>query len=543
MGWGAFAVTMRCWALSGLWLMCATLLASCSTLDLTHPAEVTKWGTGGTALEGAAYLTVYDNELKQLSMLAQAEDASLAQRLVACRNADLAAVLDSPSPEYTLACPPHDARGGEAYFQAILAKRLEDAAGTRSDARTLSGLKLGMDRDDQNTVIGQYLLDNARQDYARDHPAPKRVAAKPQGKGGAASPTPKPFDASCEALAHDDVATLEAAGADVIQMRCKELANLNDLRDAALATFLGIAKLPSCTPTPAGPRLLVAYCIGWRSSATSTQGAADAASDLEVKLQAEVKAATAANTQSEDSLAQFGKELQSDLNQLPNGLAKTSALAQLSEIVDAISRADICNEPKQFDTATVAAAKCDSTSATPVETKASDTWAFLNALAMLADASNSKSRSVQWLAGAQAIIAAQKADAQLQSDQDAANVSAAQEEFRALVVEVTEDAAAQLYLSKMPGHPCGVTPMSCALPLWIDATNRGVIPAAVLAGRADQVAREYAVRRERAVADRRSQLLIAAANAEDAGVKAGIDPAKLTTLFFDLAAIAVVAAK
>ncbi|MFI4973068.1 MAG: hypothetical protein ACHP84_00855 [Caulobacterales bacterium] len=235
--------------------------------------------------------------------------------------------------------------------------------------------------------------------------------------------------------------------------------------------------------------------------------------------------------------------MQGDIDLLPSGLAKVDALAHLSEIVDAISRADICNEPKQFDAATVTAAKCDAASATPIQTKASDSWAFLNALAMLADATNPKSRSVQWLAGAQAIIAAQTADAKLQADRDAAKVSAAQAEFRALVIEVTEDADAQLYLNKAPRHDCGAAAMTCSLPLWIDATNRGAIPAAILAGHADQIDREYAVRRERAVADRRSQLLIAAANAEDAGVKAGVDPTMLTTLLFDLAAVAAVAAK
>ena len=75
--------------------------------------------------------------------------------------------------------------------------------------------------------------------------------------------------------------------------------------------------------------------------------------------------------------------------------------------------------------------------------------------------------------------------------------------------------------------------MACALPLYVDALNRGGIPAALLAGRAGQIAREYAVRRERAAADKESQLLIAASNQLDAGTQAGIDRDKLIGFVFD----------
>ncbi|MFI4973069.1 MAG: hypothetical protein ACHP84_00860 [Caulobacterales bacterium] len=243
----------RCGVLAALFVLAATLLAGCSTLDITHPEEVAKWGTGGTALEGATYLTVYDNELKQLSAQSQAEDVSLAQRRVACRNAELAAMLDRPSPEYSLACPPVAvSSGGLSYAQAVLTARLTDNAGAAFDARKLSGLKLGMDQDDENAAIAQFVLDNARHDYAREHPAPVPPAS-PKDKTGAAAPATKPFDTSCEALQTMDAAMAKAAGADVVQMRCAQLANLKVLREKALASFLGVSTLPDCSTGPSAP--------------------------------------------------------------------------------------------------------------------------------------------------------------------------------------------------------------------------------------------------------------------------------------------------
>lgn len=532
-------------------LLSAALLGGCATLDITHPDEATKWAAGGSAFEGAAYLTVYDNELKQLAAQAQAEDASLAQRLVACRNADVATVVDHLSPEFSLDCRPvAGSTGGATYLEALVARTLADDVGAAYDIDRLSGLKFGMDHADNDLSIAQFLLDNARQAYAKAHPAPKPPAsAKTTPAGAPSAAAPKPFDTSCEALAKIDAATADAAGAGGIKTRCGLLATVQLNTGLSLLVYLR-GKTPPPGPLDcakglgdAGPRLLSAYCAGWAPTKTSTAGASDAAGALAAKLQAEVDAATTANTAAQDQLATFGKDLESGISSLPTGVAKVDALNHLSEIVDAISRADICNEPKQFDAATVTAAKCDPATATPLQTQASDTWAFMNALAMLADANNANARSAQWLAAAQAIIAAQKANAKLEADQEAAEVAAAQAEFRALVVEVTQDAQVLQYLHRPPELPCAGAPTNCALPLWVDAVNRGSIPAALASGHPDQIQREYAVRRERVVADRRGQLLVAAASAEDAGVKAGIDPTKLVTLLFDIAAVAAVASR
>jgi hypothetical protein len=517
----------------------ASLLTACSTVDFKHPELEAKWAKGESAVTSADYLKVYDAEISSLSDQAKAEDQSVIRRLVACRDATVSELISGNNLPEECKSPPAPPIGiGKILLQNLINQRLQQLVGddylSKSDGiDNLTGLKFGIDQDINDLGYDEFLLDNARLTYAATRPAPQR---KPITKEGGTAGE-KPFDTSCDALMKVDAVAAATQGATAIKSACAALDQHSKAMGRALTTFISARVTTDCTATAEVERaapILALYCSIWGAIPAKGDLPADTASKLESdlvdRLGKDVGAAKAANSANLDGLKEFGTNLQEAIKDLPTGYGKVEALEHLSIIVDAISRADICNEQAAFDNATVNAAKCDSTTMTPLETKASVSWAFLNSLALLSDSTNPASRSAQWLAGAQAMIAAQKVDASLQAEQQKAQLEADRLRFNAWLLEASEEAKALQYLQEPVTHPCPTGSLSCALPLYVDAVNRGTIPAAVLAGRSDQLVREYSVRRQRAAADKESQLLIAAANQLEAGTKAGVDQNQLVVL-------------
>ena len=469
------------------------------------------------------------------------------------------------------------------------------APGADTTKRTddMASLAEVMDGWNETLVSEQYMLDLNRSALAAVLPAPApkppSKAPRPAAGAGKAEPPEKPktVDTSCEALAEPlpddayseitdpDIKAKVLGAVDRISKSCRQLAGdrLGPIQ------YLTANIEPPGTPFPADcwsskdplaqvcgdpgisrAPLIASYCTGWTvkpaavaadktpKTVDSIAGAADAAATIKDSLTQQISDAKAVNTADQDKLASFGKSLQSVLDQLPTGAAKVEALTQISGVITALSRAAVCNEQSQFDKETIAAATCDKP-ATPLDAKAQATWEFLNALSMLSDATDKKARSAQWLAAAQAIVAVKKQDAALVAAQQAAKADAGQRRFQALATQVSSEVISLQVLNKTARGDAGArlgctgTPLACALPLYIEAVNRGAVPAALLDNRVTQLARRYAVQRERAAADRDSQLLKAASDQMQAYVDGGVDPTLILTLLTDAGIVGVLAAK
>jgi len=310
-------------------------------------------------------------------------------------------------------------------------------------------------------------------------------------------------------------------------------------------------------------------------------------------LQEQIRAATSFTDSGSASagLDQFAVELRRALTEMSEA-TRVDALTQLSDQLDTVLKEQICGSPAvSADTkaeagctpatsagsaatpataaatpATAAAAPAAAT-ATPASAAAAPAsaaatpaggtekpptnervrtaWALVRAVAQLADANAPARRSTQWLAAAKAIVAAEKASAQLQLDQAKAEAAASRQRLAALLREMDHLANARQALLGPQfqcegGAPSGAPNVRCAFAAYVDAWNEGRIPAAVLDYRPIQIQRSFAVRRSRIVAQRQYVLASSGAASLRAYGAGGIRAAEVAQALFDLTAIGLI---
>jgi hypothetical protein len=179
--------------------------------------------------------------------------------------------------------------------------------------------------------------------------------------------------------------------------------------------------------------------------------------------------------------------------------------------------------------------------------KASAAVGMLHALAQMSDTVAGRSPAAHWLAAAQAIVAAHKADAQLQADADKANAAAAALRYRVRVQEASLLAATALLAEGQGVNASGVascqppSAFACALPFYVDSWNQGRVPAQILSWRAVQQFRALTVQRQRLVAQEQRSILLAATATLKAYGDGGVDPSAFAQLLGALGVIAIAA--
>jgi len=195
-----------------------------------------------------------------------------------------------------------------------------------------------------------------------------------------------------------------------------------------------------------------------------------------------------------------------------------------------------------------AVAKCTAVAAASTSGRTAAVWAGLEALAHYFDANDPRYRSATWLAAANAILAAEKADARLQAQ--AAKETAALASARADRLWRATKYLEQVHqIVRDPSGPavrtiCPDTPAAfCALAADLDAWNYGLIPDGILQARESLVFARASVRRQLAAQTEQQALARAASASLKNYADGGIPPAVIAQLLVDLGLTAAVAAK
>lgn len=260
-----------------------------------------------------------------------------------------------------------------------------------------------------------------------------------------------------------------------------------------------------------------------------------------------IKAADdAAKTGTTASLQAFESKLSTLLSPLSQA-AQFAGWDHAAQEIDQLLRARVCSaDAAVVDAALRTASRCDDIDASSTAGQEAATWAFARALAQLADTNRAGSRSVHWLIAAKAIVAAEKADAQLRLDLAGKRAAVESQRVEALLREAItlhEAVAATsgvVQSGRSTANGCFGQSEACALAIYAEAWNTGRIPAEVLRYRTVQLDREYAVRRARVVAGRYRALGLAGTASLQAYAEGGITPETLAQLFIDLTLLGVV---
>jgi hypothetical protein len=253
-------------------------------------------------------------------------------------------------------------------------------------------------------------------------------------------------------------------------------------------------------------------------------------------LQAQIKAAAALSKDGNAaSLASFQAEVERLLKDA-SPVAKIAGLKTLqSGISDQLNGA-LCAPPPANGT------DCKAIAATSASGRAVAVWTALQALAQVLDANDPRYRSANWLAAANAILAAEKQDAQIQADAEAQAASLARTRLFRLAAAASHLAEAHGFAAKT--KPCsGADPAYCGLAATLAAWNEGLIPADVLAYRETQVFSQTVVRRQKAAQTEQQALARSASASLKAYADGGVPPSVIAQLLVDAGLIAAVAAK
>jgi len=260
-------------------------------------------------------------------------------------------------------------------------------------------------------------------------------------------------------------------------------------------------------------------------------------------------AALNAAIENADALARSGdlaklKELQEnveDVLKFASPVARIAGLSAVQSHLDDALKGLVC-PPGSTD------ANCGNVAAASTSGRTAAVWTGLEALAQYFDANDPRYRSASWLAAANAILTAEKSDAQIQARaaKDAAALATARANrlwLAARYLSQVHEIALAPSGSTMKAM-CPDTPLaSCALAVDLDAWNYGLIPADVLRYRETLVFARTSVQRQQAAQVEQQALARAASTSLKNYADGGIPPAVIAQLLVDLGLTAAVAVK
>lgn len=527
-------------------LTACLLLSGCQSVYLHDEGLKTSTAKAHEALAGVTPLKPFDDQLANLEAFAQREDQGVAEYWTAVRDAHFDGVL----------LP--DTKNRESRMRTNIDKRLAILVGPGPTDKTLARVRTLIDSRAQalkNKGVAERLVANNLREYLRvkaEEDAAARDAARAEGRRTGAKPavTAAAPDLSCEPLSRTPAAEIERingrsrAQTSLVNLilSCRRLEQVKQGGFSVTQDF----------PPPGGVLRALAEAADAAEAKTEPK-----LSNRAERLREEIERAKQF-TEENSGVAQLAA-LRDDIRDLLGDADEATQFAGWEEadtIVEDLLRAEICDVHKdKVDEKTRSDAKCGEIEPDSVTGKAQAGWAFLKALAQLQDAGAADRRGVNWLLAAKAVIAAEKDDAALRLAEAKANAVLLRQRFDASLTEAAAliDARAWLDTRRATnGSPyrtdCWAsvnerprkTNVNCAFAAYVDAWNRGRLPAEVLAFREVQIEREFAVRRARAAAEKQYALASAgAATLRDYGA-GGIMPATVAQTVIDLTTLGII---
>jgi hypothetical protein len=486
-------------SLGGLYVNSASLQSQVDALD--------------TAAQASKTLQPYDDQLANLATFAQQEDLAVATRDVAKRDREIATLLATPTSQRTSAL-------------VVLACARLNTQAPKLNCRSPASL---------SSYVG--LADKLPVELAAVATQTDLIAGDIHGlvRDFPGQPTPSCVNVAAQEAAAPAGSAL-ALELDTLSGHCQALDNLNAPINRIKTLFAGA--VIGDTPTNLGDSVAAAADADEAARAKALGGG-----DL-TALQAEIAKLQKAGSDKTDlgTLQDFEKSIQAALADVDPAL-QVVGLDQLQATLTRLSAGVAC----------AGASSCQGQQASGVASQSSATVGFLNAIAGVADASAGRGSQAQWLLAAQAIVAAIKADAQLQADADKANATAADIRFQLSVREVSRLVTTLVIAQTSPAtknDPLPATVASlcfgaegfdCALPYYVDSWNGGRVPADILSWRQIQRFRTLTVQRQRLVAQEQRGILLAATATLKAYGDGGIQPGTIAQLLNAAGVIAIAA--
>lgn len=504
------------------------LLSGCGSIYLHDEGLKTSTGKAHEALAGVAPLKPFDDQLANLDAFAKREDQGVADYWAAVRDAHFSGLLTA----------------GDAALrremQAYVGNRLAVLIGTGSSDPAMRA-----------RIAALPALRDQAIDAKASHESRAASARRRHLEGLARS---QPIDQDGDQAEPDlSCATLAGTADDEYRRLRRESPALAELISRCRDIQASEARIAAVTaPLKASDGLLRTVAIELESAETETEEKLSSRAQALEQAIAEAKEFDEENS----SGAQLAK-FRADLRKLLDRGGAATQLAGWDEadtVVGDLLRAEICDAPEDsVDETTKADAKCDEAEPDSTTGKAQAAWAVITALARLQDSGAEQRRDINWLLAAKAIIAAEKADAELRLREQRARAVGLRQRLDALISETAGLVAAHSWLEERPGRGGGAPRYAdcwgavntrvrranpdCAFAAYVDAWNYGRLPAEVLAFRPVQIEREFAVRRARSAAEKQYALALAGTATLKRYGEGGIMPQTVAQLLLDLTAI------
>lgn len=529
-------------------LTACLLLSGCQSVYLHDEGLKTSTGKAHEALAGVAPLKPFDDQLANLEQYAQREDQGVAEYWTAVRDAHFDGVL----------LP--DGANRASRMTSYIERRLAILVGSgSSDARTLAAVRALIDSRAQGLegkAVADRLVANNLKEYLRVkgiEDAAARARARAESRDAAVKTAARAAapDLGCETLSRTPQAEIDRLNGGSAAQRSlvtliKSCVFSEQVRQGGFA-------VTDQFPPPNG--ILRSLAIeAERAEAKTEAKLSDRAATLKEMIERAKKF-----TDETSGVAQLSA-LRDDIRDLLGEAGEATQVAgweAADTVVTDMLRAEVCDAPKDsVDEKTRTDAKCGEIQPDSLTGKVQASWALLKAIAQLQDAGAADRRGVNWLLAAKAIIAAEKADAALRLAEAKAGAVLVRQKFDASLIEAASLIDARAWLDPNRGKggnrpfrtDCWASVnearrlpnVSCAFAAYVDAWNRGRLPAEVLAFREVQIEREFAVRRARAAAEKQYALASAGtATLRDYGA-GGIMPATVAQAVIDLTTLGVI---
>jgi len=516
-------------------LTACLLLSGCGSVYIHDEGLKTSTGKAHEALAGVTPLKPFDAQLANLEEFAKREDQGVAEYWTAVRDKHFDGLLLPDAANRTERIQ----QASRLRLAALVgAPPYPDVRALLEDRNEIMDEKAAADR----TVAGN-LKEYLRLKGKEDSPAPPA----PRGKN---EPAPKAerSDLSCEKLVRTPQSEIDRLDAGTTAQQSlvtliKSCGLSEQRRREALELAAGFKTLPGSLGS------LV-------EQVEKAQGATEGElSDRATKIKEAIERAK--KFQDETSANARLTAMRSEIRDVLANAGEATQAAGWDEadtIVDDLLRTEVCDAPKDaVDEKTKTDAKCGEIVPDSTSGKARASWAFLKAVGQLQDAGAEDRRGANWLLAAKAIIAAEKADSALRLAEAKARAAMLQQRLDASLIEVAGLIDAEAWTERRgSGELPNMTDCwaslpeerreanaNCAFAAYVEAWNRGRLPAEVLAFRDVQIEREFAVRRARAATEKQYALATAgAATLKEYGA-GGVMPATVAQTVLDLTTIGV----
>lgn len=540
-------------------LTACLMLSGCGSVYLHDEGLKTSTSKAHEALAGATPLKPFDDQLANLAEFAKREDLAVANFWAGVRDKHFNAYLSSGS------------RAGDVFLREYIAARLKKLAGSTDSAslQYLTSIPTQLTGAAEGKANYEEQADFWRRSYLKrwaELEEPKREAGRaarmaarraarrgesegeePKGEEGAKKP-----DLGCKAVVAGAPADADAK----LRFRMSQLkANCVYVAEQELIIATNRARLQAASGE---------IGVSAKEAVVADEETKVALSEGGQAIEAAIKAASKAQKQGAEAdllklradireLLGYVDDGQDAAQKVPGAATLVAGWDKADETVDALLRAEICDAPEgAVDQATKDAAKCPDIEAPTTAGRSQAVWATLKALAQLQDANDEARRSANWLLAAKAIIAAERADAALRLQEAKARAAASSQRLDALLVEAVGLIKADKWRTASPGakskfdgfgdceYDISVSSAGsphCAFAFYVEAWNRGRLPAEMLRYRTVQIDREYGVRRSRSVAEKQYALASAGAATLKEYGEGGIMPETVAQTILDLGTI------